>query len=136
MFRTIFVYGSILAVGAVGLQWLQFRLLMVRHASELFVGLVALAFMILGVWLGWRLFRNRSSIVEADGQAGELQSISARELEVLRLLAGGKSNKEIARQLDVSPNTVKTHVANLFEKLGARRRTEAILRARELGVIR
>jgi DNA-binding NarL/FixJ family response regulator len=109
---------------------------MVRHASELFVGLVALAFMILGVWLGWRLFRNRSSIVEADGQAGELQSISARELEVLRLLAGGKSNKEIARQLDVSPNTVKTHVANLFEKLGARRRTEAILRARELGVIR
>jgi ATP/maltotriose-dependent transcriptional regulator MalT len=62
--------------------------------------------------------------------------ISDRELEVLTLLAAGRSNKEIARHLEVSPNTIKTHVARLFEKLGARRRTEAILRARELGVIR
>jgi DNA-binding NarL/FixJ family response regulator len=66
---------------------------------------------------------------------GVCRAAGDRELEVLLLLAAGKSNKEIARQLDVSPNTVKTHVTKLFGKLGARRRTEAILRARDLGVI-
>jgi ATP/maltotriose-dependent transcriptional regulator MalT len=66
----------------------------------------------------------------------ETLGISPRELEVLDLLAAGRSNKEIARRLDVSPNTVKTHLANLYEKLEVKRRTEAILRARELGMIR
>jgi ATP/maltotriose-dependent transcriptional regulator MalT len=66
----------------------------------------------------------------------ERLGISARELEVLELLAAGRSNKEIARRLDVSPNTVKTHLANLYEKLEAERRTEAIRRARDLGMIR
>ena len=61
--------------------------------------------------------------------------LSERELEVLQELAAGHANKEIAARLHVSPNTVKTHVANLFAKLGARRRTEAIRRARELGIV-
>ena len=65
----------------------------------------------------------------------ETLGISERELEVLKLLAAGGSNKEIAKRLDVSPNTVKTHVTKLFAKLQARRRTEAIQKARELGVI-
>ena len=72
----------------------------------------------------------------ANRRVQETLGISDRELEVLELLAAGQSNKEIARRLEVSPNTVKTHVARLFEKLEARRRTEAILRARELGMIR
>ena len=66
---------------------------------------------------------------------GEALGLSERELEVLHELAAGHSNKEIAAHLHVSPNTIKTHVARLFEKLGARRRTEAILRARELGIL-
>jgi DNA-binding NarL/FixJ family response regulator len=61
--------------------------------------------------------------------------ISPRELAVLRELAAGRSNKEIALALQVSPNTIKTHVARLFEKLDARRRTDAINRARELGIV-
>jgi ATP/maltotriose-dependent transcriptional regulator MalT len=65
----------------------------------------------------------------------ETLGVSDREFEVLTLLAQGRSNKEIAKQLDVSPNTVKTHVASLFEKLEAKRRTEAISRARELGIL-
>jgi ATP/maltotriose-dependent transcriptional regulator MalT len=65
----------------------------------------------------------------------ETLGISSRELEVLALLAAGASNKEIARRLEVSPNTVKTHVTKLFAKLEASRRTEAIQRARELGII-
>jgi RNA polymerase sigma factor (sigma-70 family) len=61
--------------------------------------------------------------------------ITERERQVLQLLADGRSNKEIAAQLGVSPNTVKTHVARLFEKLQVGRRTEAIQLARELGLV-
>jgi len=80
---------------------------------------------------------NRPSAApfEPNTRVRETIGVSDREFEVLTLLAQGRSNKEIARELDVSPNTVKTHVANLYEKLEAKRRTEAILRARELGMI-
>jgi RNA polymerase sigma factor (sigma-70 family) len=61
--------------------------------------------------------------------------ITERERQVLQSLADGRSNKEIAAQLGVSPNTVKTHVARLFEKLQVGRRTEAIQLARELGLV-
>ena len=104
--------------------------------TEAYVALVAAAFMGLGVWLGAKLFRRAPAAPFAPNTlAQETLGISDRELEVLELLAAGRSNKEIARRLDVSPNTVKTHVTKLFDKLQARRRTEAILRARELGMI-
>jgi len=136
MGRTVLIYGGLLALGALALQWLQFRLLVMSHATELFIGIVALAFLILGVWVGHLLFRRTRLPVEIDPRAGSALGISGRELQVLELLAGGRSNKEIARQLELSPNTVKSHVSNLFTKLAARRRTEAIARARELGMIR
>jgi DNA-binding CsgD family transcriptional regulator len=137
MLRTILIYGLLLAALAVGLQWLEFQYVVRTHATETYVVLVAVAFLGLGIWAGSRLFR-REPPGEFVGNP-EVQAtlgISDRELEVLRLLAAGNSNKDIARQLDLSPNTVKTHIAKLFEKLEARRRTEAILRARELGIIR
>jgi ATP/maltotriose-dependent transcriptional regulator MalT len=91
----------------------------------------------LGIWVGSRLFRRAPPApFEANTQACQTLGISDRELEVLQHLAAGRSNKEIANRLAVSPNTIKTHVARLFEKLDARRRTQAILRARELGMIR
>ena len=73
-------------------------------------------------------FRRNDAALAALG-------ITAREHEVLALLADGRSNKEIAGRLRLSPNTVKTHIARLYEKLDAARRTEAILRARELRLI-
>ena len=102
-----------------------------------YVTLIALAFLGLGIWVGARLFHRAPAVpFEKEHRGPATLGISARELEVLELLAAGQSNKEIASQLEVSPNTVKTHVAKLFEKLEVRRRTEAILRARELGMIR
>jgi ATP/maltotriose-dependent transcriptional regulator MalT len=94
--------------------------------------------MALGMWVGAKLFRRSPppAAFEANVKAQQSLGISERELEVLELLAAGRSNKEIAGQLNVSPNTVKTHVARLYEKLEVGRRTEAILRARELGMIR
>jgi DNA-binding CsgD family transcriptional regulator len=134
--RTILVYGAILAAGTFVLEWLQFRLLVRTHAVEAYVALVAAAFLGLGVWLGTKLFRRAPPApFVPNTRAQETLGISDRELEVLALLAAGGSNKEIARRLTLSPNTVKTHVTNLFSKLEASRRTEAIQRARELGMI-
>ena len=136
MLRTILVYGAILAAGTFVLEWLQFRFLVQRHAVEAYVVLVAAAFLGLGVWLGARLFRHAPEApFVPNTRAQETLGISDRELDVLALLAAGGSNKEIARRLEVSPNTVKTHVTKLFAKLEASRRTEAIQRARELGII-
>ncbi len=137
MVRIILIYGSILGVGAFALQWLQFGLIARMHPTELYVGLIALAFMGLGVWAGARLFRTPvpAQTFEINAKAMASLGISEREFEVLELLAAGQSNKEISARLKVSPNTVKTHVANLYGKLEVRRRTEAILRARELGML-
>lgn len=136
MLRTVLVYGAILAAGTFTLEWLQFRFLVRTHAVEAYVALVAVAFLGLGVWLGAKVFRRAPAApFVVNARAQETLGISERELEVLKLLAAGESNKEIARRLDVSPNTVKTHVTKLFAKLEARRRTEAIQKARELGVI-
>jgi DNA-binding CsgD family transcriptional regulator len=136
MLRTILTYGVILAAGSVGLQWLQYRFLVHTYPIEAYVSLVALAFLVLGVWAGARMFRRGpQDSFERNTRVKETLGISERELQVLELLAQGRSNKEIANQLSVSPNTVKTHVSRVFEKLEVRRRTEAILRARELGMI-
>jgi DNA-binding CsgD family transcriptional regulator len=138
MLRIAFIYGALLAAGAFGLQALQYQFLVRAHAVQTYVALVALAFLILGIWIGARVFRRKAlpSAFEANIRVQQTLGISARELEVLELLSAGQSNKQIAHELKVSPNTVKTHVASLFAKLDARRRTQAILRARELGVIR
>lgn len=137
MLRTILIYGTLLAAGAFGLEWLQYRFLVRTHSTEVYVALIALAFLGLGMWVGARLFRREpATAFQSNKRVQETLGISERELEVLELLAAGGSNKEIAGRLEVSPNTVKTHVAKLFDKLEVKRRTEAILRARELGMIR
>ena len=129
-------YGALLAVGAVGLQWLDYQRLARLNTGDVYLVLVAVAFLALGVWVGARAFAAPPPApFDGNPRAQAALGLSERELEVLHELAAGHSNKEIAARLHVSPNTVKTHVANLFGKLGARRRTEAIRRARELGIV-
>jgi len=137
MLRTILVYGLALAAGVFVLQWLEFQYFARTHPFELYLTLIALAFMGLGIWLGAKLFRRPApAAFEPNTRAQASLGISEREFEVLEHLAAGRSNKEIAGKLNVSPNTVKTHVASLYGKLEVRRRTEAVMRARELGIIR
>jgi len=69
------------------------------------------------------------------GAAALVEPLSEREIEILRLVAAGESNKEIAAQLYIAEGTVKNHVTNILGKLGVRDRTQAALRARELGVL-
>ena len=139
MWKRVALYGLALAAGTALLQWLDYRHLARAQSETAYIALIALIFLALGGWAALQLFGRRGPPAEPfDGnpQAQASLGISPRELEVLEQLAAGLSNKEIADKLHVSPHTVKTHIARLFEKLGARRRTEAILKARELGLLR
>ena len=137
MVRQIVIYGALLAAGTLALEWLDYQRLARTHTGDVYTLLIAAAFLALGITLGIRVFAAPKPL-PFDGNPKALESlgISPRELTVLNELAAGRSNKEIAQALNVSPNTVKTHVAQLFEKLGASRRTEAINKARELGIVR
>ncbi len=137
MLKTVLIYGLALAAGAVALQWLEYQIWARAHAGTIYIALIAAAFMGLGIWVGARLFRkeSRGSEFTPNARAQSSLGITEREREVLQLLADGRSNKEIAARLGLSPNTVKTHVARLFEKLRVARRTEAISLARELGLV-
>jgi DNA-binding CsgD family transcriptional regulator len=135
MWRRIALYGALLAVGAATLQWLDYQRLARDWAQEIYVGLIAAGFLALGLYLGRSLFTREARPFDGNPQALAALGISPRELSVLQVLSEGGSNKEIARRLGISPETVKTHLARLYERLGARRRTEAVTRARELGLL-
>ncbi|HSX60631.1 MAG TPA: response regulator transcription factor [Tahibacter sp.] len=136
LWKPILGYGALLAAGATALQWLDYQRLARLHSGDVVLVVVATAFLALGIVLGVRVFaRPAPPPFDGNPKAQAALGISEREFEVLRELAAGHSNKEIAQRLSVSPNTVKTHVARLYEKLGAKRRTDAILKARELGFL-
>ena len=136
MRRAIVLYALALAAGAFLLQWLQYRHLVRAFSGEIYIALIALAFAGLGVWAGLKLARRPASATfERNDAAIASLGITLREQEVLAQLAAGKSNKEIASALGVSPNTIKTQVASLYQKLDVQRRTQAIQKARELALI-
>ena len=136
MTRIIILYALGLAAGAFLLQWLQDTYFVRAFSTEIYIALIALAFAGLGVWAGMRLARRPASATfEKNTAALAALGITLREQEVLALLAAGKSNKEIASKLGVSPNTVKTQIASLYQKLEVQRRTQAVQKARDLALI-
>ena len=136
MKRAILLYSLVIAAVAWLLQWLDYRYSVRAFSTEIYMVLIALGFTALGGWVGHRLTSGRSgSSFEKNARVIETLGISERELEVLELLAEGHSNKEIAKRLFVSPHTVKTHLAHLYGKLEASRRTEAVQNARRLRII-
>lgn len=136
MWKRVAFYGVLLAAGTLALQWLDYQRLARAHAGDIVVFLIALAFLALGIYIGARVIgKSPSPAFDGNPKAQATLGISPRELEVLQQIAAGHSGKEIAAQLDISPNTVKTHTARLFEKLGASGRVDAINKARELGIV-
>ena len=136
MWKRVVGYGAFLAVGTLALQWLDYQRLARSHTGDIYIFLIAAAFLALGVFVGIRLMGpRRPASFDGNPKAQAALGISPRELTVLHELAAGRSNKEIAANLNVSPNTVKTHVAQVYGKLGAKRRTDAINKARELGIV-
>ncbi|MBI1187499.1 MAG: helix-turn-helix domain-containing protein [Alphaproteobacteria bacterium] len=136
MIRSVALYALALAAAAFALEWLEYRYLARAFPMEIYIGLIAIAFAGLGLFVGWRLAaRPAGSGFARNDAALRALGITERERAVLDLLAAGQSNKEIARALGVSPNTVKTHIARLYEKLEVQRRTQAVSRARDLALI-
>jgi DNA-binding CsgD family transcriptional regulator len=137
MLKRMALYGVLLAAGTFALQWLDYQRLARAYPADLYIALIAAAFLALGVYIGARVLTAARvpAIFDGNPKAQAALGISPRELTVLQEIAAGRSNKEIAIHLKVSPNTVKTHTLRLFGKLGAKRRTDAINRARELGLL-
>lgn len=138
MWKHILLYATLLALGSLALQWLDVQRMARLYPQSVYDGLLAAGFLVLGLWIGARVLGRRAEAPPFDGNPKAVAElgISPREVTVLEELAAGLSNKEIARRLGVSPNTVKTHLARLYDKLGATRRTDAVRRARELGLLR
>lgn len=136
MIRTVLLWALVLAIGAFVLQWLEYRFLVRTFSWQVYVGLIGVAFAAGGVWIGWRLAaRARPETFTRNEAALASLGLTGQEVKVLERLAAGRSNKEIARDLGLSPNTVKTHVGNLYGKLDVSRRTQAVGKARELALI-
>ncbi len=159
MKRHVLIFGLVGGLLIAILQYTEYRFVVIEHSIELYGALVAILFATFGIWLGLRITRSRETIretvretivvkeVHVPAEAPAFQQfapnatqqqtlgITARELEVLTLVARGFSNREIATQLFVSENTVKTHCARAFDKLGAARRTQAVQRGKELGLL-
>ena len=130
--RDILLYGLCGGVLITVLRLTEYRFLVIEHSVEIYGGLIAAIFAGLGIWLGLTLTRRNGPTgapaqpFAPDEQRIHKLGITARELEILGLIAAGLSNREIADRLFVSENTVKTHSSRLFDKLGARRRTQAV----------
>lgn len=141
MKKTILLYGLSLAVLTFLLKFLEYRFYIREISVEIYIGLIAAFFTVLGIWIGSKIIRKRqipkpiSGEFKINEEELKFSGISPREYEVLELMAQGFSNQEIADKLFVSLSTIKTHSANLFSKLNARRRTQAIQRAKELQLI-
>ncbi|MFQ5524785.1 MAG: response regulator transcription factor [Thermoanaerobaculia bacterium] len=136
MKRTILLYSLTIALAALFLQWLEYQRAVRTFTPEFYSVALATAFLALGIWVGRRLTaRHPRAGFEKNTQALDYLGITEREVEVLELLAQGHSNKEIADSLFVSPNTVKTHLAHLYDKLEVARRTQAIQKAKALRLI-
>lgn len=135
MVRPIILYGIALAAAAFLLEWLNYKHVVHRWSTEFYVAVIAVLCVALGIWAGNRLTaRPRKAFSRNDAAIAAL-GLSARECEVLEMLAAGHANKVIARQLDISPNTVKTHVARVYEKLAVASRTQAVQKARTLDIL-
>lgn len=132
----ILAYGTCLAAGAFLLQWLDYQHVIRRLTPEVYIIAIATLFTALGLWLGRALtpVTTRQNFVRNENAIGSL-GITKRELDVLLQLARGRANHEIADALNVSPNTVKTHIGRIYGKLDVARRTQAILKARSIGII-
>ena len=157
MKRHVLIFGLVGGLLIATLQYTEYRFVIIEHSVELYSALVAILFATFGIWLGLRITRSRETVHETIRETivvkevlvpaeapvpfapntahQQTLGITARELEILTLIARGLSNREIATQLFVSENTVKTHCARAFDKLGAARRTQAVQRGKELGLL-
>jgi DNA-binding CsgD family transcriptional regulator len=136
MLKTILIYGITLGLILLMLNSIEYLFWVKFHFIEIYIGLVAVIFLGLGIWFGRKKqLKTELNIVAYAQPTHDQLRISKREYEVLKLVGKGFSNQEIADQLFVSNNTIKTHTSRLFEKLEVKNRTQAILKAKKIGMM-
>ena len=147
MKRHVLLYGLIGGILIAALKWTEYRFLVIEHSIEIYGGLIAATFAALGIWLGLKLTGRPERVVTkevpvsaadpfvSNDSKREALGITPRELEILELIGQGLSNREIAEKLFVSENTVKTHSSRVFDKLGAKRRTQAVQFGKKFGLL-
>ncbi len=147
MSKHVLLYGLLGGLLVAALKLIEYRWLVVEHSVEIYGALIAAVFAGVGIWLGLKLTRPKETVVVKevpvpvgpefvrDESQVEALGLTPRELEILALIAEGLSNKEIADRVHVSENTVKTHSSRVFDKLGARRRTQAVQLGKSLRLI-
>ena len=164
MRKHVLIFGLVGGLLIAVLQAVEYRYFVVERSVEIYGAIVAAIFASVGIWLGRKIARTRDVIREVpvevpvevrvevpvevrvevpaaaefvrDERKRDALGITPREMEILELIASGLSNKEIAERVHVSENTVKTHSSRVFDKLGARRRTQAVQLAKEQRLIR
>ncbi len=148
MRRPVLLFGLVGGLLVAALRLIEYRWIVVEHSIEIYGAIVAAVFAAVGIWIGSRVTRApmvavpspppsappTDDFVRDDDRVREL-GITPRELEILQLIAEGLSNREIAERAFVSENTVKTHSSRLFAKLGAERRTQAVMLAQSMRLI-
>jgi len=151
--KTVLLYGLLGGLLVAVLKVVEYRFLVLEHSLEIYGGIIAAIFSALGIWLGLKLTRPRETVITRevpvevrvpvptagpfvrDQARVEQLGLTPRELDILEAIAAGLSNREIAERLFVSENTVKTHAGRVFDKLAAKRRTQAVQLAKEAGLI-
>jgi DNA-binding CsgD family transcriptional regulator len=147
MTRQVALYGVAGGVLVALLKLLEYKYVVHEYPAEVYGGLVAIIFTALGIYFGLRWTRAKQVVVIREVpvrmeepfvlDAGKLKEVglTAREHEILGLIAQGLSNREIGEKLYISENTIKTHSSRLFEKMQVNRRLQAVQKAKDLGLI-
>ena len=145
--RPILFFGAAGGLLVASLRFIEYRFLVLEHSIEIYSGLIALLFAAVGIRLGLTLTKTREvTVIKEVAVAAPIEfarneqqvaalAITPRELDILDQIAAGKSTREIAQALFVSENTVKTHASRVYDKLGVKRRTQAVQEARRLGLL-
>ena len=145
--RPILFFGAAGGLLVASLRFIEYRFLVLEHSIEIYSGLIALLFAAVGIRLGLTLTKTREvTVIKEVAVAAPIEfvrneqqvatlAITPRELDILDQIAAGKSTREIAQDLFVSENTVKTHASRLYDKLEVKRRTQAVQEARRLGLL-
>ena len=145
----VLLYGICGGLLIAFLKFIEYRFIIIEHSIEIYGGLTAILFAGIGIWLGLKLTGKKEVVLIKEVpvpvpsrepfSVNEVKlrdlGITKREHEILALIAEGLSNREIAEKLFVSENTIKTHSSRLFDKLSAKRRTQAVQIGKELGLI-
>lgn len=140
MKKEVFIYSLLSVVILIVLNATKYSLFIGLTSLEIYVSVGAIVLMAVGFILGYRIFNKNdhnsstNTTLEVNRECNSI-GLTKRELEVLELMAQGYTNQEIANQLFVSLPTIKSHASNLYEKMDVKRRTQAVQKALDLGLI-